>query len=68
MLLDDISDYFQYDNCRFNNAKAKWNCARLGIHRDWNLIDSYTIESSCFGFEVKANINKDIPAEDRPDP
>ena len=67
-ILDDLSDYFQFDNCRFNNVKEKRNSARLGVHRDWNLLHSYTIESSCYGFEVKQNIDKEIPKEERPDP
>ena len=41
------------ENCKFANEKAKRNCARLGLHRDFNLLDSYTIESSCFGYHVK---------------
>jgi len=50
-ILDEMSDYFSRDKCKFNNDKFKWNCARLGIFRDHNLSNSYTIESSCYGFE-----------------
>jgi hypothetical protein len=64
-LLDDASDYFLLENCRFNNEKYKRNCARLGISRDWNLINSYTIESSCFGFEIKDAANKALPPEEQ---
>ena len=53
MLLDNMSAYFQFDNCKFNNEKYKRNCARLGVYRDFDLANSYTIESSCFGYEVK---------------
>ena len=53
MILDNLSDYFQFDNCRFNNSKEKKHSARLGVYRDWSLLHSYTIESSCYGFEVK---------------
>ena len=35
MILDNLSPYFQYDNCKFGNEKYKKNCARLGIFRDW---------------------------------
>jgi hypothetical protein len=42
-------------HCKFNNEKFKRNCARLAFYRDFNLLDTYTIESSCFGFEVKGS-------------
>jgi len=60
-LLDSASDYFLLENCRFNNEKYKRNCARLGVNRDWDLINSYTIESSCYGFEIKDAANKALP-------
>lgn len=53
MILDNSSAFFQFDNCKFGNEKYKRNCARLGVHRDFNLINCYTIESSCYGYEVK---------------
>ena len=52
-ILDTLSPYFQFDNCKFGNERYKRNCARLGVYRDFNLVNSYTIESSCFGYEVK---------------
>ena len=42
-----------FTNCRFSNDKYKKNCARLAVNREFGLIDSYTIESSCFGYEMK---------------
>ena len=53
MILDNMSAFFQFENCKFGNEKYKKNCARLGVHRDFHLNLSYTIESSCFGYEVK---------------
>lgn len=41
------------ENCKFANEKTKRNCARLANYRDFNLMDTYTIESSCFGYKVK---------------
>jgi hypothetical protein len=52
-ILDNLSPYFSLYNCEFQNQKKKKNCARLALYRDFNLLDSYTIESSCFGFERK---------------
>ena len=47
-----MSTYFSAENSKFGNEKYKKNCARLGISRDFGLINSYTIESSCWGFDV----------------
>ena len=55
MILDNLSPYFQYDNCKFGNEKYKKNCARLGVFRDFNLYNSFTIESSCYAYEVKGS-------------
>ena len=56
ILLDGMSPYFSLKGCSFNNEKYKRNCARLGIYRDWSLVNSYTIESSCFGYAVKGKV------------
>lgn len=52
-LLDINSPYFMLSNCKWANEKSKRNCARLSVYRDFGLLDSYTIESSCWGYEVK---------------
>ena len=49
-ILDEISPYFNYDGCKFGNEKYKKNCARLGVYRDYALHNTYTIESSCWGY------------------
>ena len=51
-ILDTMSNYFSAENSKFGNEKYKKNCARLGITRDFDLINSYTIESSCWGYDV----------------
>ena len=48
-----MSVYFSAENSKFGNEKYKKNCARLGIHRDFDIPHSYTIESSCYGYELK---------------
>ena len=53
MILDNMSAFFQFDNCKFGNERYKKNCARLSVHRDFNLNASYTIESSCYAYEIK---------------
>ena len=56
MLLDDMSEVFSMSSCSYNNAKYKKNCARLGIYKAFELVDSYTIEASCFGYEQKSSL------------
>ena len=68
-LLDEMSEFFRLDHCRFNNEKYKRNCARLGIFRDYNLANSFTIETSCFGYKVKRQLDQHAspPSEIRED-
>ena len=47
------------EHCKFANERPKRNCARLAFYRDFNLLDSYTIESSCFGYIVKGTGNEE---------
>ena len=51
--LDEMSEIFSFEKCTFSNEEYKKNCARLGVFRDQNLVNSYTIESSCYGYDVK---------------
>ena len=48
--LVQLSQYFSLAGCKFGNEKYKKNCARLGIFRDYDLTQSFTIESSCWGY------------------
>ena len=52
-ILDEMSEIFSLRNCDFNNSKK--DCARLGIYHMYKLLDSYTVETSCYGYEVKNN-------------
>ena len=54
-ILNNLSPYFGYENCKFGNEKYKKNCARLAIFRDFKLYHSYTIESSCWGYTHQHN-------------
>jgi len=54
LLLDQMgSGLFSLQNCSINNAVSKKCCARLGINNNYKLANSYTIETSCWGFETK---------------
>ena len=45
-----MSPIFSVENCSYNNDSYKKNCARLGIFTNYNLVDSYTVETSCWGY------------------
>ena len=53
LILEDMSEVFSIDNCRYNNDLKKKNCARLGIFNNYELDDSYTVETSCYGYEER---------------
>ena len=55
MILDNTSPYFEFDHCKFGNEKYKKNCARLGVFRDFDLNNSFTIEASCYGYDIKGS-------------
>ena len=65
-ITDYLSPYFRFDHCKFNNEKNKRNCARLGVYRDYDLPNSYTVESSCYGYAVKSDA-KDYDSEEEPE-
>lgn len=50
-------------NCKWANEKSKRNCARLGVFRDFGILDTYTIETSCWGYEVKGTGNDEEDPE-----
>jgi hypothetical protein len=49
-ILDQISPIFNKDNCSYNTSQFKKNCARLGMFNNQALVDSYTLECSCWGY------------------
>ena len=60
LILDDTSDVFSLENCRYNNDIKKKNSARTFIFQKYKLADSFTLESSCFGFKQENNQNSKI--------
>jgi len=54
-ILDEMSEMFSLKNSDCNNLESKKYSARLGIHNIYKLMDSYTVEASCFGYDVKNN-------------
>ncbi|MCP6769919.1 hypothetical protein NL529_34235, partial [Klebsiella pneumoniae] len=48
---------FKFKECRFRIEKAKESTARVVVFRDFNIMNSFTLESSFFG--VEEGIDKD---------
>jgi hypothetical protein len=48
-LFSQNSDFFSYDNCSFAIQKAKESTARVVMHKELSLINSYTCECSFCG-------------------
>jgi hypothetical protein len=44
-------DYFKFSDCRFRIEKVKESTARVVVFREFNIINSYTMEVSFFGKE-----------------
>jgi len=53
-LLSELTDMFRYYSCKFRVEKYKNSCARIALWRDFGIPNSFTIESSVFGY-----LNKD---------
>ena len=49
-LLSDKTNMFRYFSCKFNNEKSKRKAARLVLWKQFNIVNSFTIEASFHGF------------------
>ena len=49
-LLAERSDMFRYAACKFKNEKSKRKTARLVLAKEFGVVNSYTLESSFFGY------------------
>ena len=60
MILENTSEYFSFDSSKFKNEQYKRYPSLFPCvinDRDFNLLDSYTIESSCYGYKPKKAID-----------
>jgi hypothetical protein len=66
-LASERTEMFRYFSCKFRIEKYKESCARIALWRDFGISNSYTIESSVFGFLNKERetvpFNEDLLAE-----
>ncbi len=49
-LLADRTQMFRYPACKFNQEPSKMNAARLVISREFDVMNSLTVEASFYGF------------------
>ena len=52
-IVSEISEMFRYYSCKFKLEKYKESCARIALWRDFNILNTFTIESSVFGYLSK---------------
>mmetsp|Transcript_35080 Transcript_35080/g.34102 ORF Transcript_35080/g.34102 Transcript_35080/m.34102 type:complete len:437 (+) Transcript_35080:907-2217(+) len=52
-LLGERSEMFRYFSCRFRVDKYKEHCARITIGKVYNLVNSFTLECSSYGYLTK---------------
>jgi len=49
-LLSENTNMFRYFACKFWNEKSKWKAARLILWKEFNLMNSFTLEASFNGY------------------
>ena len=49
-ILSEHTEAFRYYSCKFRNQKSKRKAARLVIWKEFNLMNSFTIEASFYGW------------------
>jgi len=52
MLLAQICDIFSYEDCHFHIRKDKENCGRVAVHREFSILNSFTMEASFAGASI----------------
>ena len=54
------SELFRYHSCRFNILRCKERTARVVLHREFNIMFSFTLESSFQGYYDSDRITHDF--------
>ena len=49
-LLDDENEMFRYYSCKFKFEKGKMRTARIVLHREFNIMNCFTLEASMYGY------------------
>ena len=61
LLLSEKNKVFSFKKCKFRVEKAKEAAARVVVFREFNLLHSYTMETSFFGPLYKAHLENREP-------
>jgi len=48
---------FRFKDCRFRIERCKESCGRVVVHREFNIMNSFTLECSFFGKELDPSAN-----------
>lgn len=62
-LLSEETDMFRYYSCRFTHEKSKAKTARIVIHKELNITNCFTLESSFHAYFDKQNVNFEFTTE-----
>ena len=49
-ILDDSCEMFRYYSCKFKLERAKMRTARIVLHREFDIMNCYTLEASMYGY------------------
>lgn len=52
-ILASIEPIFNFQNCAFSQEKVKYNTARVVVWNDFKVMNSFTLETSMYGYKVK---------------
>lgn len=65
-ILGQKNKFFQFTDCKFANEKEKESTARLVMFKEYNVLNSYTLEATFYApystktFKKKTNIEDDL--------
>jgi len=63
-LFSQINKFFSFADCKFANEKEKESTARLVMFKEFNIINSYTMESTFYAPFNGKNFKKKTNVED----
>ena len=63
-LLDEQSEAFRYNSCKFRVEKDKLKTARVVVNREFNVMNCFTLEASMHAYITDDRQTKELTCED----
>jgi hypothetical protein len=63
-ILGSLTPRFRYNDCTFRIEKSKLGTGRIVVWNDFGVTNSFTLESSLFGYEHESGVVKHYEARD----